>query len=72
MRTSHDFAEKYGTPTAIENGVYSVVRRAIRAKAKRWRRIDRINRGARTERTTGDNRGCQRGRNGNVQAHPWA
>jgi hypothetical protein len=32
-RTSHDFAEKYGTPTAIENDVYSVVRRAIRAKA---------------------------------------
>jgi hypothetical protein len=68
----HNFTEKHGTPTAIENGVYSVVRRAIRAKAKRWRRIDRINRGARTERTTGDNRGCQRGRNGNVQTHPWA
>lgn len=32
-RTSHDFAKKYGTPTAIENGIYSVVRRAIRAKA---------------------------------------
>jgi hypothetical protein len=47
-RTSYDFTEKHGTPTAIENGVYSVVRRAIRAKAKRWRRIDRINRGART------------------------
>jgi hypothetical protein len=29
----HDLTEKHGTPTAVENGIYSVVRRAIRAKA---------------------------------------
>jgi len=29
----HDLTEKHGTPTAVENGIYSVVRRAIGAKA---------------------------------------
>jgi hypothetical protein len=70
-RTGHDFTEKHGTPTAIENGVYSVVRRAIGAKAQRWRRVDRINGGTRTKRAPRNGGGCQRGRNGNVQAHPW-
>jgi hypothetical protein len=71
-RTGHDFTEQHRTSTSIENGINRVVGSAIGAKAQRWRRVDRINGGARAKGAPRNGGGCQRGRNGNVQAHPWA
>jgi hypothetical protein len=69
-RARHDLAEEHNSTAAVEHRINGVVGGAIRTEAQRWRRVNRIDRSARTQLATGDNRGRQCGSDRNVQAHP--
>ena len=71
-RASNHLAKKENTTAAVQHGIDGVICGAIGAKTQRWRAINWINRGARAERSSGNNRGCQCGCDRNVQAHAGA
>jgi hypothetical protein len=70
-RPRNNLAKEKHTTAAVEDGVDGVIGDAIRSKTQRWRRINWVDGGSRTQLATSDDRGCECGCNGNMQAHTW-
>jgi hypothetical protein len=70
-RPRNDLAKEENATAAVEHRIDGIIGGAIRSKTQRWRRINWVDGGSRTQLATSDDRGCECGCNGNMQAHPW-